>query len=257
MAKLNMANMNTLFRKVYLLAGVIMAANMFAVNEVKAMNSPEDKKDGLMATEGKEQNFGEEGKEKKKNNNNKKNFFTQDGTKKTTIKILFLENYVNFFGTLALSGFNNYLKWWDYNQGTYCKFVWFGWRSKKLLNDMFQFDINLNLVRGILWLLPGYLFFFVQRGYSNIYIRTTACSFTISLLFFLVRNNKTERLEVTNQSLMKVIAFLLSILQGFISAPLTFHISNFSISISLDAILWELVAIWARKKVEGIHDENL
>ena len=32
-----MANMNTLFRKGYLLAGVIMAANMFVVNEVKAM----------------------------------------------------------------------------------------------------------------------------------------------------------------------------------------------------------------------------
>ena len=32
-----MANMNALFRKGYLLAGVIMAANMFVVNEVKAM----------------------------------------------------------------------------------------------------------------------------------------------------------------------------------------------------------------------------
>ena len=36
MAKLNMANMNTLFRKGYLLAGVIMAANMLFVNEMKA-----------------------------------------------------------------------------------------------------------------------------------------------------------------------------------------------------------------------------
>ena len=32
--------MNALFKKGYLLAGVIMAANMFAVNEVKAMNLP-------------------------------------------------------------------------------------------------------------------------------------------------------------------------------------------------------------------------
>ena len=32
-----MANMNTLFRKGYLLAGVVMAANMFIVNEVRAM----------------------------------------------------------------------------------------------------------------------------------------------------------------------------------------------------------------------------
>ena len=33
-----MANMDTLFREVYLLVGVIMAANIFVVNEVRAMN---------------------------------------------------------------------------------------------------------------------------------------------------------------------------------------------------------------------------
>ena len=37
MANMNMAKVSTLFRKGYLLAGVIMAANMFVVNEVKAM----------------------------------------------------------------------------------------------------------------------------------------------------------------------------------------------------------------------------
>ena len=37
-----MANMNALFRKVYLLAGVVMAANMFVGNEIKA--SEENKK---------------------------------------------------------------------------------------------------------------------------------------------------------------------------------------------------------------------
>ena len=37
MASLNMASINTLFRKGYLLAGVIVAANMFVVNEMKAM----------------------------------------------------------------------------------------------------------------------------------------------------------------------------------------------------------------------------
>ena len=55
---------------------------------------------------------------------------------------------------------------------------------------------------------------------------------------------------------MKVIAFPLFILQGFISAPLTLHLSIFSIAISLDAILWELVAIWARKKKERMYDDK-
>ena len=38
MASLNMAKVNTLFRKGYLLAGVIMAANMFVLNDMKAMD---------------------------------------------------------------------------------------------------------------------------------------------------------------------------------------------------------------------------
>ena len=210
-----MANMNALFKKRYLLAGVVMAANMLVGNEMKATeNVKKEEEDG---------------------NRKQKNFFTHDSSKDTTKYILFRENYVNFFGTLALSGFNNYLKWWDYNPGTYCKFVWFGWRSKRFLNDILQFEVNLNVIRGVLWLIPGYLFFFVQRGYSNIYKKLKACSFIISLLFFLVKNNETNKLEVTNESLMKVIAFLLLILQVFVSAPLTFHLSkfNFSISISL------------------------
>ena len=37
-----MANMNILFRKGYLLAGVMMAANMFVVNEVRAMDQLEN-----------------------------------------------------------------------------------------------------------------------------------------------------------------------------------------------------------------------
>ena len=161
--------MNTLFGKVYLLAGVMMAANMFVVNEVRATDETHEKK---KLNE-------EERKKKKENNNNKKNFFTHDSSKDTTIKILFRENYVNLIGTLALSGFNNYLKWWDYNPGTYCKFVWFGWRSKRFLNDILQFEVNLNVIRGVLWLIPGYLFFFVQQGYF-IYTQNTACSLTIS-----------------------------------------------------------------------------
>ena len=257
-----MAKVSTLFKKGYLLTGMIMAANMFVVNEMKAMNSPYDKKDGLMATEEKEQNFGKEEKKKKKNNNNKKNFFTQDSTKDTTMNILFWENYFNSFFTLALSGFNNYFKWWDYNAGGYCnlRIGYLGWRTKKFF-DIVQLDFNLNLGRGALWLIPGYLFFFIQGGCSR-YKYETACSFVISLQFSPTRYDDTSEIRIKKHFRRKVIAFSLFILQGFISAPLTFHIFNFSISISLDSIFWELVAmvaIWARKKVDKIQpgEENI
>ena len=215
--------MDTLFREVYLLVGVIMAANIFVVNEVRAMN---------------QQNVNETEEEK--------NFFTKKSTSDTTRKILFWENYVNFFVTLAFSGANNYFKWWNYDAGGYRQFVWFGWRSKRFLNDIFQFEINFNVVRGIPWLIPGYLFFAVQKHF--VAKTENACSLTISSLFFLTRNRPAREVEKENQFRMKVIAFPLFILQGFISAPLTLHLSIFSIAISLDAILWELVDIWAHKK---------
>ena len=250
MAKLNIANMNTLFRKGYLLAGVVMAANMFVVNEVKASNMEGENE----FDNSEEEKLNKEGRKKiEEDKNNKKKFLPH---KDTTRNILFRENYFNFFGTLALSVANNYFKLWNYDAGIYCKFVWFGWRSKRFLNDMFQFDINLNLVRGILWLFPGYLFFFVQGGFLT-YTTKTACSFAISLQFFTLSH---EDEEIKNHFRRKIIVFPLFILQGFISAPLTWHISNFSIAISLDSIFWELVtmvAIWAHERINPVEKLSL
>ncbi len=49
MEKLNMAKVNMLLKKGYLLAGVMMAANIFAVNEMKAMeiNKPNKEEEKL------------------------------------------------------------------------------------------------------------------------------------------------------------------------------------------------------------------
>ena len=159
MAKLNMANMNTLFRKGYLLAGVIMAANIFVVNEVRASSRR------TISTNGKGQplpnidikklillknnknprtilnlNTFNNGKEEGRGIEKRK--IIERGEEKDTGKenscmqgfldfLLSWENAINFIGTLAFSSFNNYTKWWDYNPGTYCKFVWSGWRSIK------------------------------------------------------------------------------------------------------------------------------
>ena len=269
--------MNTLFRKGYLLAGVMMAANMLAVNEVKAMKNETaappltsnpmitSKNKGIhLLSEMKEQgdtnppygNAHQISNEKiKKMDIQTTEKFNQEQKKQDVQnffdRFLSLENYANFFGSLALSGANNYFKWWNYDAGRYREFGCVGYRTKRFLNDMLQLEVNLNVIRGVLWLIPGSLFFVVQ-GYSNHKINT-ACSFTFSLLLFLTINNGTVVPGIEKKLHTKVIAFLFSILQGFASAPLTFHLSKFSISISLDSIIWELVAKWARKKVELIQ----
>jgi len=222
MVKLNMANMNTLFRKGYLLAGVLMAANMFAVNEIKA-SSP-----GL--------SFDLNRLENQQNPQEQNPLFTgkkegEDNKKQSSLdKLLSWENYFNFFGTLALSGANNYFKWWDYNAGSYCnlRIGCLGWRTKKFF-DIVQLDFNLNLWRGIGWSIPHFIKF--RQSLTKTKIQDN------------LENKQNEEggiKSVSNASPWASFLFK-DILRGFVSVPLTLHISNFSISISIDAILWEFV----------------
>ena len=149
----------------------------------------------------------------------------------------------------------------DYNPGGYwnLRIGCLGLRSKRLLNDIFQFEGNFNLGRGISLGFLGFWFLFVQKC-NSASVKKNLSSIVISSLFFLIINNKNRQeqlimAEMKNQDYIRRIAFFLLILQGFISAPLIFHFSNFSISISLDAILWELVTIWARKKKAKIYEK--
>ena len=223
MTSLNMVNMNALFKKVYFLAGMIMAANMFIVNEVKAAyeengetnefnlnNNPED---GNV-------NLGE----------NTVVYGTQNGSSFMD-RILSLENCFNLIGGLVVSGANNYFKWWNYNPGTYRKIGCLGWRTKKFF-DIVQVGINLNLGRGISWVILGAYnfikFFTVNDEQKEGYV--------IPLYFSFLVANFIEDPLAFNIALIAVF-----LLQGFLSIPLTFHISNFSISISLDSILWKFV----------------
>ena len=237
MTNLNMPKVSTLFRKGYLLAGVIMAANMFVVNEMKASENDNsikgttEKKDSnidslkniYMLNQGMPGNIVQTGEEGGKENDQKK---------QSPLDILLsLENYFNLFGTLALSGINNYLKWWDYNAGGYCtlRIGCLGYRTKKFF-DIVQLDFNLNLWRGIGWLIPHIIKF--RQSLTKAEIKDTT-------------ENKPneEGLEIKSVSNVSPwVSFLFKgILRGFVSAPLTFHISNFSIAISLDSILWEFV----------------
>ena len=212
MTKLNMANMSTLFKKGYLLAGVIMAANMFIVNDVKAME--EDNEFNNIKRE--EEN---------------KNALSLEGVLNfvdwVSYHVLSYENTINLIGGAVFSGANNYLKWWDYNPGKYSKLGCFGWRTKKLFG-MLQLEGNLNIGRGISWLIPGaynVIKFFIKNKENDDYVKCLHVSYLVADF-------------ISKKGIITIIGFFL--LQGFVSIPLTFHLSkfNFSISISLDSIIW-------------------
>ena len=233
MASLIMANMNTLIRKGYLLAGVIMAANMFIVNEVRAMDDNEE-------TEEKQKKSDDLNKEKEQDNDKKK--IEESGsegkgsaTQAVTLATLLEKKvFINFLGTFAVSCLNNYFNLWDYKSGKYLdwKFGFFGWRTKRFLNDYLQFEVNLNVYRGLGW------------GILNMV------------------DYKRKGGEVV--SMQKLIFRFVT---GFISMPLTLHIFNFSIAISLDSIVYGVVEIisnrwWKNKnadveKWKGKNEEEL
>ena len=202
-----MAKVNTLFKKGYLLAVVIMAANMFIGNEMKAME--------------KEPNYEED-----KDINEKKK------EEKSGVQI-FLDNFYKddiimfTVGGLVSSVANNYFKWWNYNAGTYRgEFGCIGWRSKRLLNDILQFEGNFNLGRGISWSIFEFLICYALPKWK----KNHEAFFPLSIA-----------------------------IRGFLSAPLTLHFSKFSISISLDAILRGVIniLIYLKHKKEEEEEEEL
>ena len=232
MKELNMAKVNTLIRKGYLFAGVIMAVNMFVVNEVKAMkNISEKTKDANpMSMESGNNSIPISDKKNEKyiklqeeeingegpTNIKRKKFMSGTRSRQNFLdKVLSHENIFNLIGGLVFSVANSYLKWCDYNPGGYwnLRFGCLGLRSKRFLNGMLQFEGNLNLERGAFW------------------------SFFHIINLILKRKSKRIKKDVD----FSWGSFLFrDILRGFISAPLTFHIATFnlSISISIDSIIW-------------------
>ena len=261
MEKLNMAKVNTLIRKGYIFAGVIIAANMFVVNEVKAMKdiSGKSKEKGWtsmtmnssynsvpISDKEKEkyeklQEGGINGGEEPTNIKGKKITSKTQPRQNFLDKVLSHENIFNLVGGLVFSVANSYLKWCDYNPGGYwnLRFGCLGLRSKRFLNGMLQFEGNLNLERGAFW-----SFFHIIN---------------------LILKRKSKRIERDDDFSWG--SFIIKdILRGFISTPLTFHIAKFnlSISISLDSIIWigicKILEPKPKKemtsKMEGINDNH-
>ena len=248
--------MNTLFRKGYLLAGVMMAANMFVVNEVKAMNNKENNMD----TEEEEIKYnieyqGTENEEHSLNNTEENDLSFKKKCLSFVGWVLYYslsyENYINLIGGVVFSCANNYLKLWDYNAGSYCnlRIGCLGWRSGRLI-DIFQIDINLNLGRGVLWLIATCFFSseYLRRRNTIDYIPNTAA--------VIMKSWNIIEAKEDNFAARCILFLFLSSFQGFASMPLAIHISNFSISISFDSILWGGIGIYLGKCKQGEQGEK-
>ena len=243
-----MAKMNTLFRKGYLLAVVMMAANMFVVNEVRAMK---DENNNI-----KQNDFNEKIEVKEKN----KNALSLEGVLNF---VLSWENTINLVGGVVFSCANNYLKWWDYNPGKYSRLGCFGWRSGRLIKDIFQIDINFNLGRGGFWLILGA---YNLRKFFTAHNNDEAGYYAIPLYFSFLVADRVYKFFEKNYLAGSIALIGFFLLQGFVSVPLAIHISNFSISISLDSMLWAGIGKFLDKteekkgaketKVYGLEDIN-
>ena len=247
MAKLNMASINTLFRKGYLLAGVIMAANMFVGNEMKAMNK--NKTNKIPLAKENEDNNGIKLGESILIEDNDENASCNQYARVFFNFLLYWENAFNFIGTLFFSGANNYFKWWDYNPGTYWKLVWFGWRSKRFLKDILQFEVNLNAVKGAFWLLLGAYnliknFTVEEQKRENYFIPLHVSRLVAHCVFYHYKSWSHTAF---------IVVFLL---QGFVSMPLTLHFSKFSISISLDSIIWGVAGMILELKAKKRREKE-
>ena len=110
---------------------------------------------------------------------------------------------------------------------------------KRFLNGIFQFEVNLNVVRGILWLIPG-TYNFIKGIVSEQYKgRDYFTPLHVSCLVA----------DLIDKDPWSTLAFIgVFLIQGFGSMPLTFHISNFSISISLDSMIWGVIGLFLDKK---------
>ena len=245
MAILNMTKVNTLIRKGYLFAGVIMAVNMFVVNEMKSSTTINNFGSGqppqTMPEVDSNKNSASDPTQKLKGPGEQAAAQPEKFFYSLLFGLLSWEGRINFFGGLFFSVANNYLKLLDYNPGLYCnlRIGCLGLRSKRFLNGMLQFEGNFNLGRGFLWLIPGVIELMrYVRGQDNPR-KSTACLIMLKIL------GKVEG----NEAKFGFFYSIFFLVQGFVSIPLTLHFSKFSISISLDSLIWGLTGMILEKKV--------
>lgn len=285
-----MAKVNTLFKKGFLLAGVIMAANMFIGNEMMAMDK--EKKDEILL--GKvNNNMAVPPTNTNPDINIQNNKILQEKDKTTEQKIrikdffyigpckyigflLQWENTINLVGGALFTFANGLYNFYENKPGFYFDHYSAGWNSNPFFaKGYLQFCPNINLGRGIFWLIMHYAMNSFIGAYSltikeklkeknimdeeetNIFM----CKYVLYLFNeytpFVIGNKLAGK---ANKKNLVFICFSLRLLQNFVSVPLIIHLtSEFTISIAFDAIMWMVVTHFVVGKtydaeVEGMKD---
>ena len=262
MAKINMVKVNTLFRKGYLLAGVLMAANMFVVNEVKASEDPsEKKKEEEKDTDSQKDNTEEDNVQTEQKIEIENSFYI--GPCKYIGFLLQWENTINLVGGALFTLANGLYNFYENKPSFYFDGLFAGWNSNPFARGYLQFCPNINLGRGILWLVTYYAQTLLMPLYCGNIIKAlrtrgvedkTIKNF-VGRYFFYLFNEYTPiaiglklkgKMKCDNsEKKYKIFSFfqiLLRLLQNFVSLPLIIHLtSEFTISIAFDAIMWMVV----------------
>ena len=271
-----MAKVNTLIREGYLLAVVVIVANMFVGNEMKAMNK--DKKDEILLE--KVNNMPEPPTNTNPDVNIQKNKILQEKDKTTEQKIriknafpigpckyigflLQWENTINLVGGALFTLANGLYNFYENKPSFYFDGLFAGWNSNPFARGYLQFCPNINLGRGILWLVTYYAQTLLMPLYCGNIIKAlrtrgvedkTIKNF-VGRYFFYLFNEYTPiaiglklkgKMKCDNsEKKYKIFSFfqiLLRLLQNFVSLPLIIHLtSEFTISIAFDAIMWMVV----------------
>ena len=277
-----MANMNTLFKKGYLLAGIMMAANMFVGNEMKAMKKNKTNENPL------------EDINKNNNNNNmpapptdtnsdvniQDNKILQEKDKTTEQKIriknafpigpckyigflLQWENTINLVGGALFTFANGLYNFYENKPSFYFDGFFAGWNSNPFARGYLQFCPNINLGRGIFWLvmycaqtllMPRYCGNIIKALRTRGVEDKTIKNFVDPYCFYLFNEYTPIAIGLklkgkikcdNSEKKYKIFSFfqiLLRLLQNFVSVPLIIHLtSEFTISIAFDAIMWMVV----------------
>ena len=250
-----MAKVNTLFSKVYLLAGVMMAANMYIVNEMRAtdqMDSEEKKNQEISILNNQENATGE-------NINIKDVFYI--GPCKYIGFMLQWKNTINFVGGTLFTFANGLYNFYENKPSFYFDWLFAGWNSNPFAKGYLQFCPNINLGRGIFWLVMFYtqdnlmhpyyikiIKFLLGKGVKN----EKAINYFVQSYFFVlfseytpfvIGNNLVKNMQKDNRKKnYKFIYLSLILLQNFVSVPLLINLtSKFTISIAFDSIMWMVV----------------
>lgn len=245
-----MASVNMVIRKGYLLAEVVMAANMLVVNEMKAMKEETNENN------------------EEKNQNNKQFDEVGDG-EKINIDFYFAKceyigfltmwkNTINLVGEALFTFANGLYNFYDNKPSFYFDYYFAGWNSNPFAKGYLQFCPNINFGRGIFWLVMGYLTTYllnsyceeIRNGTTNKNARHNVTAYFITFKDYTpwaIGSKLCNIMQMEGNNLYFIYHFI-RLLQNFVSIPLIINFtSKFTISIAFDSIIWIVMSHFTKK----------